>query len=363
MTIFQKLLTTLLIMTTIPTSENLIKPDNSCIQYYGRFDFSNPENVAFDWPGVYIKTIFQGTSCKIILKGQACFDIFVDDNFIKTIMSGPQTAKFDIITGLEDKNHQLLLVKRSESSKPLFFQGLIIDSGKTLTPPPEKPVKKIEFIGDSYTAGFANEFNKKEFLPEKTDSIILSSTNTRKSFGALCAAAFDAQYQIHAISGKGLVRNYNGADPGKELPFYYEKALLSSDKAWDFSKWKADVVVIGIGINDFQADPPYADSSLFDTEYEKLLSKLRKYYPGVKIICCATRVWPTDALIPRIKNIVNKQKSKGHNDIWYYQYQTDNNALYGHPDINDHKIIADGLISLISQATGWKQLKKLNDFN
>lgn len=343
-------------MAAICNSASIISPNNSNIQYFGRFDFSNPSEVAFEWPGVYIRAVFQGTSCKVILRGNDLFDVFIDEKALAVLKSGPKPDTLIAADGLEDKPHQLLLKKRSESSVPSFFQGLVLDSGKALITPPAPPVRKIEFIGDSYTAGFASEYTSRECPPDKADSIIMNFTNTNKAFGPQVASHFNAQYQINAISGKGLVRNYNGIDPGKELPFYYEKALLSTENnVWNFSSWKADVVVIGIGINDFQADPPYADSSLFDAAYVKILTKLRKNYPGVKFICCATKVWPTDALIPRIKSIVENQKKKGHKDIWYYEYTTENSALYGHPGTKDHQTIAKGLIPVIAEATGWKQ--------
>ncbi len=343
-------------MAAICNSANLIPPGDSNFQYFGRFDFSNPSEAAFEWPGVYIRAAFQGTSCKVILKGNDLYDLFIDDKPVAVIKSRPQTDTIIAANGLEDKVHQLLLKKRSESSSPSFFKGLILDSGKTLLSPPAPPARKIEFIGDSYTAGFASEYTSRECPADKADSIITNFTNTNKAFGPQLASYFGAQYQINAISGRGLVRNYNGLNPGKELPFYYEKTLLSSDgKIWDFSKWKADVVVIGIGINDFQADPPYADSTRFDSVYVQLLTKLRKNYPGVKFICCATKVWPTDALIPRVKSIVNSQKKSGHEDVWYYEYVTGNNALYGHPGIKDHQSIAKGLIPLITEATKWKK--------
>ena len=44
-----------------------INADDPNIQYVGRFDFSNPQQVSFDWPGVYIHAKFEGTSCSIRL--------------------------------------------------------------------------------------------------------------------------------------------------------------------------------------------------------------------------------------------------------------------------------------------------------
>ena len=169
-------------MATICNSASLISPDNPNLQYFGRFDFSNPSEAAFDWPGVYIRAAFQGTSCKIILKGNDFFDVLIDDKPVAVIKSSSQTDTIIAANGLEDKTHQLLLKKRSESSSPSFFQGLILDSGKALIPPPSPPARKIEFIGDSYTAGFASEYNSRECPPDKADSIIMSYTNTNKAF-------------------------------------------------------------------------------------------------------------------------------------------------------------------------------------
>jgi hypothetical protein len=343
-------------MQTTLNANSFITADNPDIQYFGRFDHSNPKKVAFDWPGVYIKATFQGTSCSVILEGQNCFDAFVDGNKTATISTGLNVDTFSIAKDLPNKAHDLLLVKRSESPlAPSFFSGLILDSGKTLVKKSAAPERKIEFIGDSYTAGFANEYPNRECPANKTDSIILTFTNTHKAFAALTAKAFSAQFQTIAYSGRGLIKNYNWIDKGKELLYYYDKTLMSSDtKLWNFSSWKADVVVIGIGINDFQADPPYADPAAFDSTYSSFISRLRNQYPGVKLILCATKIWPTDSLIPRVKNIIEIQKKQGHKDIWYYEYATPNTALYGHPGIDDHKIIADGLIPIISKATGWK---------
>lgn len=253
------------------------------------------------------------------------------------------------------------IVKRSESPyNPTTFWGFVLNDGKTLVTPPPLPARKIEFIGDSYTVGFANEYLQRECLAGKDDSIILAATNTDKAFGPIIARAFGAQYQIVAMSGKGLVRNYNGIDKGRELPAFYEKTLISSSgkkasEKWDFSQWKAGAVVIGIGINDFQADPPYADSAKFDATYTALIKRLRKQYPGVNVICCATRIWPTNALIPHVKAIVQQQNDAGFKDVHYFEYTTENGALYGHPHKYDHQTIANGLIPLIAKVTGWRR--------
>jgi hypothetical protein len=343
-------------------SQTIIKPDNPNIQYFGRVDRSRPDCVLFDWPGITIRAVFEGTSCSAVFEGRCCFDVFVDGVQQSVVRSTGPKAGYTIAQGLTDRSHKLILVKRCETViEPGAFFGFSLDSGKKLAAPPEPPSRKIEFIGDSYTAGYANEYQSTACAMEKADSIICAATNTNKAFGPLVARAFGAQYQIIAISGKGLVRNYNGIDPGKELPTYYDKTLISSvnggakGPAWDFSSWRANMAIIAIGINDFQGEPPYADTAKFDAAYEALLSRLRKQYQGVAIICCATKVWPTNALIPRVKNIVDRQKAAGHADVNFFEFTAGNNALYGHPSTRDHQAIADSLIPVIAKATGWRR--------
>ena len=348
------------LMTVFSYSETLVSPAHPALQYMGRIDRSNPKQIAFDWPGIVIQTIFTGTSCSAVFEGVNCFDIFIDGIHSSTVRTGTKKAKYPLAENLTDRSHRLVIAKRSESAgAPTVFYGLMLDKDKELVQPPPPSKRKIEFIGDSYTVGFADEYLGRECAAGKDDSIIFAATNTGKAFGPLVAKAFSAQYQINAVSGKGLVRNYNGIDKGHELPVCYERTLVSTvnvpDKAgeWDFSSWKPDVVVIGLGINDFQANPPYPDSTVFDTAYHTFIDKIRKRYPDVKIICCATKVWPTDALFARVKAIVTEEQRRGNKNIRYFDYISENGALYGHPNLHDHQMIAEELIPVVAEITGW----------
>jgi hypothetical protein len=352
----------LMLTSTTLFSRQIIPPGNPDIQYIGRIDRTHADRVMFDWPAVSIQAVFNGTGCSVILGGINRYDIYIDGIVVKTVQTVQERTEYPIAQGLSDRPHRLLVVKRSESAQSTAsFFGLILDDGKALSSPPPLPQRKIEFIGDSYTAGFACEYLNQACPAGKEDSTILASTNGWRAFGPLTARAFGAQAHVIAISGKGLVRNYNGIDKGKELLAFYDYALIASGygsgerPTWDFSTWKADVAVIGIGINDFQADPPYADSARFDAVYSAFIGRLRKQYPGVTIICCATRVWPTDLLIPHVKAIVDRENRSGRNDVSYFEYHTENGALYGHPSIHDHQAIADSLIPVIAKATGWRR--------
>jgi hypothetical protein len=358
----QKLFLFIPVVLSMALSQTTIKPNDPTIQYFGRFDRTKPDRAAFDWPGVSIRAVFEGTSCQAVLEGTCCFDASVDGIGVGTIRATGPKAAYQIAQGLSDRTHKLVLVKRCETpTEPVVFWGFILDKDKKLVAPPERPVRKIEFIGDSYTAGYANEYQGTTCPSEKADSIICATTNTNKAFGPITARAFGAQYQVTAISGKGLIRNYAGINPGQELPAFYERTLISSvyggqkGPLWDFAAWKADVAVVSIGINDFQDPKPIADAAKFEAAYATFLDRLRKLYPGVKIICCATRVWSSDALIPAVKKIVAGQQAAGKTDVVYFEFTSGNTALNGHPSVHDHQTIAESLIPVVSQATGWKR--------
>jgi hypothetical protein len=59
---------------------------------------------------------------------------------------------------LENSHHTLLFSKRNIVFDAVFsVSGLLLDEGAELLPPSEKQERKIEFIGDSFTAAESNE--------------------------------------------------------------------------------------------------------------------------------------------------------------------------------------------------------------
>ncbi len=338
----------------------LVPGDNDVFTFSGRCDFTTINQVAFDWPGIIISFGFSGTSCAAVIDGPCMFDLFIDNQFVNTVCAVTEKETVLLADKLKNKTHYVKLVKRNESLiKPVVFHGVIIDNNAKISKITQKNSRKIEFIGDSYTVGYANEYSSRECENDESDSIVFSMTNAGKSFGSLIAEMFNAERYINAISGKGIVRNYGWSDKGMEFLKYYERTLLTSvhnpavnDVLWDYA-WHPDVIVIGLGINDFQEDPPYADALQFDSSYQNFILSLKAKHPGVEIICCATKIKPADTLIPRVRAIVEYFREKGDNGVYYFEYETENNSLYGHPSAKDHEKIAHELSSLIGTVTGW----------
>jgi hypothetical protein len=83
-----------------------------------------------------------------------------------------------------------------------------------------------------------------------------------------------------------------------------------------------------------------------------LLRKIRKNYPGVKILCWATPVPPHFVFRNYLKKIIEKQQKK-YNNIYYHEFATENLGLNRHPNVTEHEFIAKGIRDKIKEITKW----------
>ncbi|HSW56449.1 MAG TPA: SGNH/GDSL hydrolase family protein [Ignavibacteriaceae bacterium] len=340
-------------------SSSHIDADDENIEYIGRFDFTNPKSVRFDWAGVQIRTRFEGTSCSIKLKdGKNDYNVFIDGRFHKIIRTTADTI-YVLANGLEKKNHTLLITKRTEAIFGMgTFEGFILDAGKSLVKPKEKDRRKIEFIGDSYFTGFGSEGDSPDCLFSR------ETQNSYLSFGPQLARKLDADYSIVAISGSGAVKNYGDSLRTSEypLPHYYERSLMNDSLPWNFSQWQPDAVVVRLGRNDYW-QKPHPKRETFRSAYLKLLKDIRKHYPNAHIfaLCSPLRRDPHCDYISSVVNELNgKNKDKKIHfiklDVKFNQQR--DFGCEKHPNRFGHKKIADFLEPIIRKEMKWESLLK-----
>jgi Carbohydrate esterase 2 N-terminal/GDSL-like Lipase/Acylhydrolase family len=261
----------------------IVDADNPYIQYVGRFDFSNPKKVVFDWAGVYICAKFTGTSCSIRLADSTDeYAIIIDDHAPRLLTIDTSTV-YRVASGLSDSiPHTIIIQKRTE---PLVgtgtFMGFVLDKGATLLPPDRRPDRRIEFIGNSITSGYGvlGDSSNCHFSPHSEDAAM--------AYGAMTARELHADYHLVSYSGRGVVRNYGDKNKMSinPMPALYDRICYSdSIDRWDFRTWVPQSVVINLGTNDFSTQP-YPDSSVFVDAYCRLIDTVRSLYPGVTIFC------------------------------------------------------------------------------
>lgn len=333
--------------------------DDDNIEYIGRFDFSNPKSVSFDWSGVQISTRFEGTSCSIKLKdGANDYNVFIDGRLHKIIQTTSDTI-YVLANGLVNKIHSLLITKRTEAIfGSAAFEGFILDGGKELGKPDNESKHKIEFVGDSYFTGFGIDGDSPDCLFSR------ETENSYLSFGPQLARKLNADYSIVAISGSGVTKNYGDSLRTSEfpLPYYYERACFNDTLLWNFESWQPEVVIVRLGRNDYW-QKPHPKREMFKSAYLKLIKDIRTHYPKAQIfaLCFPFR---KDPHCDYINSIVNELKGKnGDKKIHFVKVDIKFNPQrdFGcekHPNRFGHQKIAHYIEPIIRKEMGWEPLIK-----
>jgi hypothetical protein len=321
-----------------------ITADNPNIQYAGRIDSSNPLSPLLSWSGSSVIANFQGTSVQATLNdlGGNYFYSIIDDGTPNKITCSWGQKTYTLASGLSDTTHKIELYKRTEGTNgPVAFLGFIIDNGKTLTAPPARPIRKIEFYGDSITAGLA--------LDAPDDNQAAVNTNSYLTYSSVTSRNINAEHHTIAVSGIGLVISWWDANMPKD--YYYRQNASSASSNWNFSQWKPDCIVINLGQNDkwlgttqSQAVTGYVDFvNLLRTMYSDMA---QKNIPIILVLGSmdATRFdspWPgyIQQAIDSLKNTYSD------NNVYTTIFPFD--GLWTHPHAPQHAAMAQQLTDFI----------------
>ncbi len=332
-------------------SKHFIPANNPFIQYYGRWDMTDSLHPRHSWPGIYLFAEFSGTGISIRMTDSVnYYNVYIDGKLFK-VLHGTKTGEADymLADSLENTRHTLLFSKRNIMFDAVFsVSGLLIDEGADIFPPPPKPPRKIEFIGDSFTAAESNEATVQELSWEERFPV----TNIDKGFAPIIARHFHAQYHTICRSGSGMVCDWQGKTAAA-IPALFDRALMEAPiPLWDFKQWIPNLAVICLGLNDYsglkEKDGSITEekSVLFRKKYHDFIATLRAVYPGTAILAVAA--YP-DWIQKNVKQIVDEENQGGNKNIYYTRFNDfpDGKVAYGHPTVESHKKIADQIIVAI----------------
>lgn len=345
-----------------------VNASNPNIQYTGRINNTDPNNVIFSFPGVSIKAKFQGTAIDAIFTEYGSggaqttnyFNVIIDGGAPTVLKLSSAQTVYQLARNLADTEHTIELFKRTESSVgKVAFKGFQLVSGKTLVTPNALPSKKIEFIGNSITCGYGNESSANPPVAGFTSV----NENNYKAWGAVTARNLNAQYSCVAYSGRGLYRNNSGTMTGT-LPLIYDQSIADDASAsWDHTRFTPDVIVINLGTNDFAAEVSSAawavSETTFGTTYKNFIAKLRGYYPNASIICAVgvmmSDYYPSGGqhwtrIQSYVSNVVSQVKAAGDNKVYYFKMDPQS-PPYGedwHPTAATDASMATALTSFIN---------------
>jgi lysophospholipase L1-like esterase len=303
----------------------------------------------YQWPGIYFEARFKGQSVYFRTgPGDVILHALVDGASIGTLVKpAPGTYRID---GLSSGEHTVRIDAVTESQAASnVFGGFALPAGAKALRPAHRS-RQIEFIGDSHTVGYGNTSTSRDCTQDE----VWATTDNSQSFGPKVARHYGADYQINAISGRGIVRNYGGS-PGDPLPVAYPFVLFEHSVRYEDAGWRPQIIVIALGTNDFSTplNPGekwatraelHAD---YETTYVTFIERLRARNPRAFII-----LWATDIADHEIQReadkVVGEMRAKRDGRIAFLPI----NALamtgcHWHPSVADHDKIAMELIRFI----------------
>ena len=328
----------------LKTGNDFYKAGNSLIQYYGRIQKTNLDLPRFWSPGVYIKAKFDGDKCSFIMNDQELYGNV--HNYVEVILDGKPfrfQTKFEAnkitLHGLKKGVHTITICKDTESGNGyLEFAGIAC---KKLLPLPNKPLHKIEFIGNSITCGYGADAS--EIACHK--GTWYDQHNAYMAYGPLTARALNTQWEIAAVSGIGMIHSCCGMKI--LMPQVYDKIDLRDDSiAYDFNEYIPDLVTICLGQND-----GIQDSTSFCSAYVDFIKTVRSKYANAKILLLSSPM--ADAKLRSVlKNYLSSIEiylhKTGDQNIYKYFFEKQyNNGCDTHPDLKEHAEIANLLINFI----------------
>jgi len=341
------------------TKEVIVDYTHPDIVYTGRIDTTEGNNATLYWSGSSIKINFEGTRVEALLQDERSnnyYNIILDNDSIILLRPGTTKEYHELVSGLPPGKHTLELFRRTEFSRgQTKFYGFKISNQARLLPKSAPKKRKIEFYGNSITAGYANEDYSGSDNPDS------SFTNNYKSYAALTARHFDADYSCICKGGIGITISWFSYI----MPDIYMRLNpMNPDSKWDFSIYTPDVVVVNLFQNDswlvkkperkefketFGTEPP-SPEYIIDA-YKEFITSLRNVSPHANIICALGSMDATKEGSPwpgYIEQAV-EQLNDGQIHTVFFPYK----GTKGHPSVEEHAIMADQLIQYIDQHIKW----------
>ena len=248
------------------------------------------------------------------------------------------------------------MFRRNEWSRgKTKFYGFKIKGHPKILPKSPSLKRKIEFYGNSISAGYGVEDYSGNDSPDST------YTNNYKSYTAITARHFNAEYQCICKGGIGVMISWFPLT----MPEMYDRLNPEDENsAWNFKKYIPEIVVVNLFQNDswlvnrkehpefkskFNSQPP-SESFIIDA-YSNFIKKIRIEYPKAKIIAMLGNMditktgskWP-EYILKAVRSIKDQN---------IYTHFVPCKETPGHPSEKEQEDIAKSLIEFIEEHIEW----------
>ncbi len=304
-----------------------------------------------------IEFSYKGKNCEFDIES---IDTWKHHNYYVLEVDGTYKGRFKIdsidvqrvnIEENKDTIHHVRVFKATEAANgKVLFDGSKITN---LVPFSVKPKKKIEFVGNSITCGMGNDLS----IPCHSTDFWFDQHNAYWAYGPILARKLDADFLLSSVSGYGMYRNWNDEHESEpNLPDVYENLNLDKDTSKVFNTdFQPDLVSICLGTNDLSDGDGQKERLPFNKEkyignYIKFIKTIYRRYPNTRVVLLNSPMVSGEkndvfmACLRKIREAFETDTTHKPITIFEYEPMTPKGCDY-HPDIEDHKIMAQQLES------------------
>jgi lysophospholipase L1-like esterase len=333
-----------------------LPPSDPHLRYVGRIDNSQPDAPLLSWSGSEIRARFTGARLALRMlatRGSSFYTVEVDGRSYPLALRGEGMHVWQLPVTLSGGEHSFRLRKRTEASmaEARFLGLMLAQDGKLLQAPAARALR-IEFYGDSITAGACNG----DLGTDQYED--LSTHDGTRAYGALVAERLHADYVGIAVSGIGITRTWDTLLMPQVWNRYAPRLDAAIAPATQPGARAPDVVVVNLGQNDhgFPASRGEPFAADFAPRYLSFVRELRKRYPQAKLVLTlgGMSAWKEQPALGRaLADTVNQLAAEGDRRVWHYRFNAMSDA---HPRIDVHALMADELQDFLqSQVLPQKQ--------
>ncbi|MFA9377951.1 MAG: electron transporter RnfD [Lachnotalea sp.] len=341
-------------------SEKRIEMDNELLQYSGRIDFTNKKEPIMIYPCSSVTLKFTGTTLKIILRNKNIYwdnylGYIIDGKQEKVLLTNEQDKIITLADNLKEEEHLAIIFKRMDSCHAISLLGICINENGRLLQCDDKPNRKIEFYGDSVSAGEVSE--AVEYVGKPDPSHKGEYSNSWYSYAWLTARKLNAQ--IHNVSQGGIAllngtgwfyeNNYTGIESTYDKMSYHPE--LGEITNWNFAEYVPHVIIIAIGQNDshpvdYMKEEYNGEQGHYWREsYENFVRNIRVKNPNSVIILTTTILQHHVNWDNSIEEVCNKLKDR---KIMHFLYSENGCKTPGHIRISEAEQMSDELVGFIN---------------
>jgi len=325
----------------------------------GRVELLEENNVILVGSASSVSFNFKGNACTISLQSvdehQNYVSLELDGNYIGRVrIEKGALQSYPIAVSNKKKIHRLTIYKATEASNGgVLFGGTTAKLSKIN---PESK-KKIEFIGNSITCGYGNDTTE---IPCGTGEWF-DQHNAYMAYGPILSRSLNADFVLSSVSGIGMYRNWNDEHIDESImPDVYENLYLNKEntKPYDFA-FQPDLVSICLGTNDLSDGDGKKERLPFNEEkyvsnYINFIKTVYKHTPKARIVLLNSPMVSGDrnvTLVHCLKKVIQAfDNDTAHKTIALFEYQPMiPHGCGSHPDINDHKLMAEQMNSFFKK--------------